>query len=128
MENTRDEMKEKLIRLLNEADEIALRRGITDRDEAIADNAEYLIEKGVSVPLAAVGDEIFVIMVKKAPGEGRYNRGFIATSPVHLTLDAEFEIVKKVCVKSDLKHIGSLAFISEEMAREALGKARNKNK
>ena len=121
MENTRDEMKEKLTKLLNEAVEKYGRPNT-------AQVAEFLIEKGVGVPLAAVGDEIFVIMVKKAPGEGRYNRGFIATSPVHLTLDAEFEVVKKVCVKSDLKHIGSLAFISEEMAREAIQKARNKNK
>lgn len=121
MENTRDLMKEKLMKLLDEA---------AERYDCpnTAQVAEFLIEKGVSVPLAAVGDEIFVIMVKKAPGEGRYNRGFMATSPMHLTLDAEFEIVKKVCVKSDLKHIGNLAFISEEMAREALEKARGKVK
>ena len=117
----KDRQKEKLVKLLNEA---ADKYG----QPSFEDIAEYLIEKGVEVPLAAVGDEIYVIMVKKAPGEGRYNRGFMATSPMHLALDAEFEIVKKVCVKSDLKHIGSLAFISEEMAREAIEKASNKNK
>ena len=113
--------KEKLIKLLDEA------TGVYD-NPSFEDIAEYLISKGVSVPLATVGDEIFVIMVKKAPGEGRYNRGFIATSPVHLTLDADFEIIKKVCVKSDLKHIGKLAFISEEMAREKIAEMRGEKK
>ena len=113
----KDLQKKKLIELLNE---VATKYDCPDSETV----AEYLIDKGVEVPLAAVGDEIYVIMVKKAPGEGRYNRGFMATSPMHLALDAEFEIVKKVCVKSDIQYMGRLAFTTREEAEEALVRAR----
>ena len=117
----KDRQKEKLVRLLNDA---ADKYG----QPSFEDIAEYLIEKGVEVPLAAVGDEIYVIMVKKAPGEGRYNRGFMATSPMHLALDADFEIVKKVCVKSDIQYMGRLAFVTREEAEKALRTARGGKK
>lgn len=46
---TYDEQKERLIELLKAADEYSAERCITDYDEAIADNAEYLIAHGVTV-------------------------------------------------------------------------------
>lgn len=46
---TYEEQKERLIELLKAADEYSAERCITDYDEAIADNAEYLIAHGVTV-------------------------------------------------------------------------------
>lgn len=46
---THEELKERFIELLKAADEYSAQRCITDYDEAIADNAEYLIAHGATV-------------------------------------------------------------------------------
>ena len=46
---TYEEQKERFIELLKAADEYSAQRCITDYDEAIADNAEYLIAHGATV-------------------------------------------------------------------------------
>ena len=111
------EMKKRLVSLLDEAAENF------DQPDS-EDIAEYLIERGVAVPLASVGDNIYVIIVKKDPGKGRYNRGFQATSMKHLKLDCTLEVVKKTCTKSDLRLLGGLAFTTEEAALALIEEAK----
>ena len=52
-------MRDRLIELLKKADKNASNKFITDYDDAITDNAEYLIANGVIVPPCKVGDVIF---------------------------------------------------------------------
>lgn len=46
--------QERLIDLLKQADEYSASRCITDYDEAVADNAAFLLENGVIVPPCVV--------------------------------------------------------------------------
>ena len=47
--------RERLIELLEEADQVAQAKGITDYKDAIADNADHLISNGVIVPPVKLG-------------------------------------------------------------------------
>lgn len=53
--------REKLIELLKKADENASKKLIMDYDDAIADNADYLLANGVIVPSFKVGDKVYRI-------------------------------------------------------------------
>lgn len=53
--------RERLIELLKKADNSAASRGITNYEDAIADNADYLLANGVIVPPCKVGDTVWVI-------------------------------------------------------------------
>lgn len=57
-------MKERLIKLLKQADENSANKLITDYDDAIIDNAEYLIAHGVIVPPCKVGQTVYKICPK----------------------------------------------------------------
>lgn len=56
-----NEMVDKLVALLKEADKNCERKCITDYEDAILDNAEYLLSKGVIVPLCNIGDTVYVV-------------------------------------------------------------------
>lgn len=49
-------MYNRLVKLLKEADENTANKMITDYEDAIKDNADYLLAKGVIVPPCKVGD------------------------------------------------------------------------
>lgn len=51
----------KLAELLKKADVNSALKGITDYEDALIDNAEYLIANSVSVPPCKVGTEVFYI-------------------------------------------------------------------
>lgn len=53
-------MKKRFIELLKKADDNTANKGITDYNEAIADNATYLLSEGVIVPPCKVGDTVSV--------------------------------------------------------------------
>ena len=53
--------RERLIELLKKADNSAASRGITNYEDAIADNADYLLANGVICPPCKVGDTVYVI-------------------------------------------------------------------
>ena len=53
--------RDKLIELLKKADDIASKKLIMDYDDAIADNADYLLANGVIVPKYKVGDRVWYI-------------------------------------------------------------------
>ena len=55
------EMIGKLAELLKKADENTERKFITDYEDAILDNAEYLIANGVIVPPCKIGDTVYCI-------------------------------------------------------------------
>jgi hypothetical protein len=56
-----NEMRDRLVGLLKKADKNASDKLITDYEDAIQDNADYLIENGVIVPPCKVGDGIWVV-------------------------------------------------------------------
>ena len=56
-----NEMRDRLADLLKKADENCERKCITDYEDAILDNADYLIENGVVVPPCKVGDTVYYI-------------------------------------------------------------------
>lgn len=51
-------MLDRLIELLKKADKNTSDKGITDYEDAIADNAEYLLANGVIAPPCKVGDYV----------------------------------------------------------------------
>ena len=57
----REKEREKLIELLEEADQVAQAKGITDYKDAIADNADHLLANGVIVPPIGVGQTLWYI-------------------------------------------------------------------
>ena len=52
----------KLAELLRTADVSASEKGITDYKEALVENAEYLLDKGVLVPPCKVGDKFYSVL------------------------------------------------------------------
>ena len=56
-----NEMLDKLVALLKEADKNCERKCITDFEDAILDNAEYLLSEGVIVPPYNIGDTVYVV-------------------------------------------------------------------
>lgn len=55
-----NEMRDRLVGLLKKADKSASDKLITDYEDAIQDNADYLIENGVIVPPCKVGDTVYI--------------------------------------------------------------------
>lgn len=53
--------RDKLMELLKKADNIASKKLIMDYDDAIADNADYLLANGVIVTKYKVGDRVWYI-------------------------------------------------------------------
>lgn len=80
-------MKERLIELLKKADKNTSDKFITDYEDAIADNADYLLDNGVIVLPCAVGDKVYWINPVKKEIEtdivvsiNQYENGFSITS------------------------------------------------
>ena len=55
-------MRDRLIELLKQADENTSSKGITDYNDAIPDNADYLLANGVIVLPCKVGEKIYVVI------------------------------------------------------------------
>lgn len=53
--------KERLAFLLTEADKEAQNKAVTDYNEAIADNADFLLANGVILPPVAIGQKVYII-------------------------------------------------------------------
>lgn len=56
-----NEIRDRLADLLKKADKNCERKCITDYEDAILDNADYLIENGVVVPPCKVGETVYYI-------------------------------------------------------------------
>jgi len=56
-----NEMRDTLIDLLKKADENSARKCITDYEDAIIDNAEYLLANGVIAPSFKMGDTVYIV-------------------------------------------------------------------
>ncbi|MBO5462208.1 MAG: hypothetical protein J6A49_02735 [Clostridia bacterium] len=56
-----NETRDRLADLLKKADENCERKCITDYEDAILDNADYLIENGVLCPPCKVGDTVYFV-------------------------------------------------------------------
>ncbi len=67
-------MRERLIELMKEADEHSIRKCITDYDEAIADNADFLLDHGVFVVPHMVDSPIWT---REPFADGEMKQGYI---------------------------------------------------
>lgn len=120
----REREREKLIELLEEADQVAQAKGITDYKDAIADNADHLLSNGVIVPPIEIGQTVWFI------------------SPVSYKPKITETVIEKVVWKSggmyiklgcnsmyetSCKSIGKTVFLTKEEAEKAL-KERNEGK
>ena len=68
----RDIQKDRLKKLLKEADESASNKLIMDYDDAIDDNADYLLANGVIVPPYKVDTKVYVITSQTSNNKNFY--------------------------------------------------------
>ena len=116
----REREREKLIELLEEADQVAQAKGITDYKDAIADNADHLLANGVIVPLVTIGQTVWYL-------RGRYDESFeIAEGKVSmLQQKADKSWKVRITVNSSVwdftpNDIGTRYFLTKEEALKAL--------
>lgn len=67
-----DAERDRLIELLKKADKNASDKGITDYDDAIADNADYLLANGAMVQPCKVGARVYVITSQTSDNRNLY--------------------------------------------------------
>lgn len=79
--------RDRLIELLKKADDNASKKLITDYDDAIVDNADYLLANGVIVPPCKVGGKVYwinriknKIMADKVISVNLYKNGWTITT------------------------------------------------
>ena len=116
-------MKNRLIELLKKADENAANKCITDYEDALADNADYLLENGVSVLPCKLGEcgywvtqggivpVVFDRIFLNGRSEWRVRSRYKCTETVYF----EFE------------HFGRIVFLAYEEAEKALAKLKKKH-
>ena len=126
--------REILIKLLRQADEDALNKIITDYEEVIVANADYLLANGVIVPPCKVGDTVYEVISPKT------REGYIISSVVCAVHIADggsrggshkrdsYILVEcpntKYTFKYTFNKIGKTVFLTPEEAEEAALKAR----
>lgn len=119
------EQRERLIELLKQADEHAVRRLITDYNEAIADNASYLLDNGVIVPPCKVGDKVYYIntqyhiaLYRNKIYEAKVARMVVTSLGVCLVIHIKDE--SGCCEIPDIRDFGKTVFLTREEAKKAL--------
>ena len=115
--------RDKLIELLKKADDIASKKLIMDYDDAIADNADYLLANGVIVPPCKVGDWVWYVR------DGKINKAKIeesiysASKHGYFSEDWRFHAYnssKKEEITFWLDDIGKTVFLTKEEAEQKL--------
>lgn len=100
-------MKDRLIQLLKKADEYAQKKCITDYDEAISANADFLLSEGVIAPPFPIGTTYYRIVKK----EGKHIGEFYHIREYKLN----YYNIEKV-----LNDFGKSVFLSREDAEKAI--------
>lgn len=129
-------MREKLIELLKKADRNASDKFITDYNDAIADNAEFLLANGVIVPPCKVGDTVYVKWrLSRHSNDGIYPAKVYALrwdekkNNFRVCVDGDFEIsayggkyTHRYQGTFAWNNFGKTVFLSIEEAEKALAK------
>lgn len=109
--------REKLIELLKKADENASKKLIMDYDDAIADNADYLLENGVIIPPCNVGQIVWLIR------DGKIEE----TTVEKIVLKDKGLYLKLLCnsfYETTCRSIGKTVFLTREEAEKALERSK----
>lgn len=133
----RDIQKDRLKKLLKEADESASNKLIMDYDDAIDDNADYLLANGVIVPPCKVGDTVWEINTKypKSPFVNKFIViAFHITSgknilghkkPSHIVV--RFDYMPSLTKIIYLENFGKTVFLTKEEAEKVLAERSGDN-
>ncbi len=114
-------MRDRLIELLKAADRYTSGKGITDYNEATADNADNLIENGVIAPPVSVGQKVWYIK------GGYYNSGHKKPCEIEVTEINQKWHGKTVTwgfvangTRYRFSSIGKTVFLTKDEAEQAL--------
>jgi hypothetical protein len=122
--------RDRLIELMKKADKIASNKLIMDYDDAIADNADYLLANGVIVPPCKVGDMVYYIINNniqevKVSEIKIYGNNYVVANAKCLDelemCDCTCDCSKKTCnVWFDFKSLGKTVVLTKEEAEAKL--------
>jgi hypothetical protein len=106
-----------LIELLKAADEDSARRCITDYNEAISDNADFILANGVIVPPVKIGQTVYDYAGRECVvfGFSFYKEGL----PYFATERTGYHGVK-ICTSHAFDRVGESVFLTREDAERAL--------
>ena len=119
MPSDRDIQKDRLIELLKKADDIASKKLIMDYDDAIADNADYLLANGVIVPPCKVGQTLWILFTIEKTIESREIESIIQSSrswTIRFTNGDCFTVWDN----AEDEYFGKTVFLTKEEAEQAL--------
>jgi hypothetical protein len=112
--------RERLIELLKASDEDSARRCITDYNEAISDNADYLLSNGVIVPPCKVGDTVYVLIGEPSRAVKEFRVRTIVFNETHDSIGFTNKSMFTIWDKRWYDFFGKIIFTSREEAEEAL--------
>ena len=107
-----NEMRDRLVGLLKKADKSASDKLITDYEDAIQDNADYLIENGVIVPPCKVGDTVYY------PYE--YGGKILEKTIKKIVIEKEYRWLDVGVSFLPFENIGKTVFLTKEEAEQKL--------
>lgn len=115
-------MHNRLVKLLKEADENTANKMITDYEDAIKDNAEYLLANGVIVLPCKVGDMLYYIATCKTAED--FGKKYVSWERVkQISINAHGKwvyLMENSLINFD--EIGKVIFLTKEEAEKALAK------
>ena len=117
-------MRNRLIELLKKADENTSSKFITDYEDVIADNVDFLLANGVIVPPCKVGDTVYY------PVFGI--DGVLSYKVISIKLNSKglYVVCENCLSKSQMTHratqIGETIFLTKVEAERALAERREK--
>ena len=107
-------MRERLIDFLKKADEHSQRKCITNYEDAIADNADYLLAEGVIVPPVKVGQTVWVVSRDGKLTETTVEKIVLKNGGLYIKLWCN-SFYETTC-----RSIGKTVFLTKEEAEKAL--------
>ena len=102
-------MRDRLVELMEQADEYALSRLITDYKEATAAIADYLIENGVIVLPCKVGTVVYCVCKWKYPVDS-----------YRMNWEEDWVVLTRLFDLSMIPEIGKTVFLTRKEAEQAL--------
>lgn len=108
-----NEMRDRLVGLLKKADKNSSDKLITDYEDAIQDNADYLIENGVIVLPCKVGETVWFIRDEKTI-ETKVEKIVLKNKGVYLKLGCN------AMYETSCNSIGKTVFLTKEEAEQKL--------
>ena len=119
-----EKQKERLVELLKKADENASNKMINDYEDAIKDNADYLMSNNVVVLPCVVGQTVWCIYNYEKPKEFQVAVLSMSENHYSFTIEANKGVFKHYC---DKEAVGKWVFFTKEEAENALKEREEKN-